>query len=92
MADLFAPDEPVYIISIVARYLRVSAQTLRILEKQGLVTPARTERNTRLYSRNDVERLSRICFLLRERKVNLAGIRMILDQEAGHTTGGEKYE
>lgn len=92
MTELFGPDEPVYIISIVARYLQVSQQTLRFLEKQGLVCPSRTEHNTRLYSRNDVELLGRICFLLRERKVNLAGIRLILDDERGSKTGGETNE
>ncbi|MCR4426326.1 MAG: MerR family transcriptional regulator [Firmicutes bacterium] len=79
---LHGPDEPVYTISVAARLLGVKAQMLRILEREGLLQPARTEANIRLYSENDLLRLKRICFLVREEGVNLAGVKMILDMES----------
>ncbi len=46
----------------------------------GLLAPARTEGGTRRYSDDDVERLRRIVALTDER-VNLAGIRRIIELE-----------
>lgn len=78
---LHGPEEPVYTISVAARLLGVHPQTLRLLEKEGLVEPARTKKNVRLYSENDLLLLRRIFELTRERGVNLAGVREILRLE-----------
>lgn len=51
--------------------------TLRWIERHGLVAPRRTEGNQRLFSDLDLERLGLIRDLM-EKKVNLAGIRVIL--------------
>ena len=85
---LHGPDEPVYTISVAARLLGVSPQTLRVMEREGLLEPARTDANIRLYSENDLLLLQRICFLVREEGVNLAGVKLILEMETsgGHTT------
>ncbi|MBP7165087.1 MAG: MerR family transcriptional regulator [Firmicutes bacterium] len=85
---LHGPDEPVYTISVAARLLGVSPQTLRVMEREGLLAPARTDANIRLYSENDLLLLQRICFLVREEGVNLAGVKLILEMETGggHTT------
>jgi len=45
-------------ISVVARRFEVHPQTLRLYEREGLVKPSRTQGNTRLYSEDDLERLS----------------------------------
>lgn len=84
---LHGPDEPVYTIGVAARLLGVSPQTLRMMEREGLLSPARTEANIRLYSQNDLLLLQRICFLVREEGVNLAGVKLILEMETsgGHT-------
>jgi MerR family transcriptional regulator/heat shock protein HspR len=73
-------------ISIVSRRFEVHPQTLRLYEREGLLKPSRTEGNTRLYSDEDLERLSRILRLTRDLGVNLAGVEVILKmQEAmGH--------
>jgi DNA-binding transcriptional MerR regulator len=83
---LHGPDEPVYTIGVAARLLGVNPQTLRVMEREGLLSPARTDANIRLYSENDL--LQRICFLVREEGVNLAGVKLILEMETGrgHTT------
>jgi MerR family transcriptional regulator/heat shock protein HspR len=58
------------------------------MEREGLLSPARTDANIRLYSENDLLLLQRICFLVREEGVNLAGVKLILEMETGggHTT------
>ena len=88
---LHGPDEPVYTIGVAARLLGVSPQTLRMIEREGLLEPARTEANTRLYSENDLLLLQRICFLVREEGVNLAGVKMILQIESKHGNTTIRY-
>ncbi|HAM49433.1 MAG TPA: MerR family transcriptional regulator [Nitrospiraceae bacterium] len=69
--------QPLFMISVVSRMLSVHPQTLRLYEREGLVTPHRTKR-TRLYSQEDIERLSMILRLTRELGVNRAGVEIIL--------------
>jgi len=66
-------SEPRYVISIAARMLGVHTHTLRYYERVGLLEPARSESNLRLYSDQDIERLRRIRTLMDELGVNLAG-------------------
>jgi MerR family transcriptional regulator/heat shock protein HspR len=68
---------PLYLISVVCEMLEVHPQTLRLYEKEGLVHPVRTKKQ-RLYSENDVERLTLILQLTREMGVNKAGVDIIL--------------
>lgn len=71
-------DEPVFAISVVARMIGVHQQTLRSYERVGLVQPARSSGNTRLYSQRDVERLKQVLRLMEDLGVNLAGVDVIL--------------
>ena len=66
-------------ISVVADMLKVHPQTLRTYEREGLVQPARTEGNTRLYSEEDVQRVELILRLTKELGVNLAGVEVVLN-------------
>ena len=50
-------SRPVYIISVAAELVSVHPRTLRIYEGEGLVRPARTPTNIRLYSENDLRRV-----------------------------------
>jgi len=63
----------------VAEMFDVHPQTLRTYEREGLIRPARTEGNTRLYSQEDLERIELILRLTNELKVNLAGVEVILN-------------
>jgi MerR family transcriptional regulator/heat shock protein HspR len=72
-------ETPVYLIGIVSRLLGLHPQTLRLYERDGLISPRRSDGNTRLYSEKDVERLRLIRLLTHERGVNLAGVELILD-------------
>ena len=71
-------NQPVYNISIAAELVGVHPRTLRIYEEAGLVVPARTEGNTRLFSNADIEMLQRIRFLIQDLGLNLAGVKLIL--------------
>ncbi len=71
-------DRPLYLISTVAKMFNIHPQTLRLYEREGLIKPARTEGNTRLYSQDDVDRLRTILTLTREMGINLAGVEVIL--------------
>ena len=74
-------DAAVYAISVAARLASMEIQNLRVYERHGLVSPARTPGGTRLYSAEDVARLIRIGELLDE-GLNLAGIARVLNLEA----------
>jgi MerR family transcriptional regulator, heat shock protein HspR len=78
---LVAKDAAVYAISVAARMASMEIQNLRVYERHGLVSPARTPGGTRLYSAEDVTRLIRIGELLDE-GLNLAGIARVLNLEA----------
>ncbi|MBM3893101.1 MerR family transcriptional regulator [Candidatus Dependentiae bacterium] len=67
-----------YSISVVAKMFSVHQQTIRMYEKQGLITPKRSEGNTRLFSEDDVDRLEEVIYLTHKLGVNLAGVEMIL--------------
>ncbi len=67
-----------YVISIAASLAGVHPRTLRIYEEEGLLEPARTPTNIRLYSEGDMQRVRCIRYLTRRRGVNLAGVKMIL--------------
>lgn len=71
-------DEPCYVISVAAKILEMHPQTLRHYERIGLLIPARSPGNVRLYSARDIERLRKISRLTNELGVNLAGVDVIL--------------
>ena len=72
---------PVYVISVAATLVAAHPRTLRIYEDEGLICPARTPTNIRLYSDEDIRRITWIRHLTRERGVNLAGIRLLFELE-----------
>lgn len=65
-------------ISAVAKMFSVHQQTIRLYEKEGLLTPKRSSGNTRLFSEEDVNRLEEIIYLTHQLGINLAGVEMIL--------------
>jgi MerR family transcriptional regulator/heat shock protein HspR len=75
------PARPVYVISVAASILSVHPRTLRIYDEEGLVCPARTPTNIRLYSENDVRKIMWIRHLTQNLGVNLAGVRILFELE-----------
>ena len=72
------PTRPVYVISVAAGIVSVHPRTLRIYEDEGLIAPARTPTNIRLYSENDIRRVLWIRHLTQNLGVNLAGVEVIM--------------
>jgi MerR family transcriptional regulator/heat shock protein HspR len=68
-----------YMISAISQKYDIHPQTLRLYEREGLLTPSRTEGNTRVYTDDDVAQLETILSLTRELGVNLAGVEIILN-------------
>jgi MerR family transcriptional regulator, heat shock protein HspR len=67
----------VYGISVASELSGIDPQTLRLYERRGLLSPARTDGGTRRYSDDDLDRLQRISELVAQ-GINIAGIAQIL--------------
>jgi len=65
-------------ISIIAERYNIHPQTLRLYEREGLIKPARTAGNTRLYGEDEIKKLEMILTLTRDLGVNLAGVEVVL--------------
>lgn len=74
-------DAPVYTISEVASLVGVSPATVRIWERQGLVSPGRSPAGHRFYGTAELERLKRVVYLRSVRGLNAPGIKAALGQE-----------
>ncbi len=70
--------EPVFLISAVAEILNIHPQTLRQYEREGLISPSRTNGKIRLYSQKDIDHIKYVLTLTRKLGVNLAGVDVIL--------------
>ena len=73
-------DMPLYVISVAAELSNMHPQTLRHYERIGLVSPGRSAGRGRRYSMRDILALREIQRLSQEERVNLSGIKLILDQ------------
>jgi DNA-binding transcriptional MerR regulator len=65
-------------IGAVANYFRVSVDLLRLYEREGLLIPLRSPRQTRYFKEQDFAWISTILRLVREARLNFAGIRHLL--------------
>lgn len=72
-------SKAVYVISVAAELVEMSAATLRRYERAGLLTPSRTRGGLRLYSDEDVAVLRQIHYLADEWGVSIAGVAALLD-------------
>jgi len=80
VAEPAADDRGLYGIAVAAELAGLGEQTLRLYERKGLLTPARTSGGTRRYSDHDVVILRRTVELLAE-GLNLTGARRVLELE-----------
>ena len=70
--------QPRYVISVAAEILGTRTYTLRYYEKVGILKPARSQGNIRLYSDMDLALLRRVRALMEDLGINLAGVEVIL--------------
>jgi len=76
-------DEPVYVISVASKLVDLPFWTLRQLDKAGIVRPKRIGKKSRLYSLKDIRKLEYVHYLMEEKKVNIHGIKLIIEREEG---------
>jgi MerR family transcriptional regulator/heat shock protein HspR len=74
-------DRPVYMIGVAAELAGMHPQTLRLYEREELIVPGRTAKETRLYSDNDIELLKEIQVMTQKMGLNLAGVKLILEMK-----------
>ena len=77
-----------YKIGEVANQLATSIRTIRYYEEEGLITPIRTQRGTRLYAEKHIKRLSAI-LRLTQLGFSIETIRKIAKLRENSNTGDE---
>ncbi|KKB71669.1 MULTISPECIES: MerR family transcriptional regulator [Bacillus] len=87
MSDKIRRSMPLFPIGIVMQLTELSARQIRYYEENGLVSPARSEGNRRLFSFQDVDKLLEIKDLI-DQGVNMAGIKKIFAK----TENEQKHE
>ena len=76
------PDVPIYTSSVVCRLLDIPIWVLKQLDREGVVSPPRKkEGNARLYSKRELKSLKHAWFYMKEHKVNVNGLKVILKME-----------
>ncbi|TWI55266.1 MerR family transcriptional regulator [Halalkalibacter nanhaiisediminis] len=94
MNDQVRRNMPLFPIGIVMQLTELSARQIRYYEQNGLISPARTKGNQRLFSFRDVDRLLEIKALI-EQGVNISGIKQVIElkeQAKTHATQEKKTE
>ena len=72
-------NEPILTISTAGKLLHLHPRTIMLYERMGVISPHRTNTKRRMFSVEDLEQLQFVRFLTREKNVNLAGIKLILE-------------
>ena len=73
------PRKGLFPIGVAAEVIGVEPRVLRFYEKKGVLQPSRSDGNRRLYSLEDLELLEYVHYMTHVRKVNLAGVKAILE-------------
>ncbi len=73
-------EDPIYTIGVVARLAGLTARQIRYYESVGIVSPARSQGNQRLYSKAHLALLKEVR-ALREEDVPLEAISKLLGTE-----------
>lgn len=71
-------EEPVFGINVVCRLIKIPEWTLRMLDKNKIVVPHKSQGNTRLYSQHDLERLKYIQELMLEKDMDIRGLKLLI--------------
>lgn len=77
--DSIRRNMPLFPMRIVTKLTELTPRQIRYYEEQGLIKPARTKGNQRLFSFNDVDQLLEIKSLV-EKGVNIAGVKEVLNR------------
>lgn len=69
---------PVFAMGVVEQLTGLTGRRIRYYEQMGLLSPARSQGNHRLYSEHDVERLREIKMLM-DRRLTVDTVRRIME-------------
>ncbi len=75
-------DEPVYTSGVVCRLLGIPVWVLKQLDREEIISPQRTNGKARLYSKNELNKLSHIWYIMHEKKVKVTSLRYVLEMES----------
>ena len=62
-------DEPVYTSGVINKLLGIPVWVLKQLDKENIIRPPRKKGKSRLYSKNELNKLSHIWYLMKEKTV-----------------------
>lgn len=72
-------DEPVYPLNIVCRLLKMNTWTVNELVRMEIVHPKMISKRKKLFSYADIKRLKYVKYLIDDRGVNIAGVKVIFE-------------
>ena len=75
------PHAPLFVIGVVSELVDLPIWTLRKLDELGVVQPKRMGSRTRCYSQHQIIKLNHIRYLIKEKGVNIKGVKMIIEME-----------
>ena len=77
-------DEPVFTTGVVCKLLSIPVWVLKQLDSEGVVSPPRDkEGKARLYSKRELTKVAKVWYIMREHKVKISGVKVILQMEQG---------
>lgn len=74
-------DEPVYTSGVINRLLGIPVWVLKKLDKEHIISPPRKKGKSRLYSKNELNKLNHIWYLMKEKKVKINSLKFVLEME-----------
>ncbi|MFQ5586757.1 MAG: MerR family transcriptional regulator [Thermodesulfobacteriota bacterium] len=80
-------DEPIYTTGVVSRLLGIPVHVLKQLDEEDIVRPPRKKGRARLYSKREIKKVEHCWHYMKERKVNVDGLRVILEMEEKEKQG-----
>ncbi len=75
--DNIMKRKDLFLIGEVAKKLGIHDQTIRMYERKVLLKPRRTENQTRLFSKDDITKITIIITLTQEIGLNLSGVKIV---------------
>ncbi len=72
-------EKPIYPVGVAERLTGLTVSRIRYYEKAGLINPARSRGNHRLFSDRDIERLRLVCELM-SRGLTTRAVRLVLEE------------
>lgn len=75
------PYAPLFVIGVVTELVDLPIWTLRKLDELGVVQPKRIGNRTRCYSQHQIIKLNHIRYLIKEKGVNIKGVKVIIEME-----------